>query len=79
MIAKDKQLHVLAGFAAGIFPALFAFGGGLLVAIAAGAAKEYDDAHGKTRGVEDNKDILATIAGGLLAELWVAFWIYYFR
>jgi len=72
-IAKDKQLHMLGGFAAGIFPALFIQGGGFVVAILVGLLKEYDDATGKTRGTVDPKDVLFSIFGGLLAEAWVHF------
>jgi hypothetical protein len=69
---QDKKLHVLAGFAAGIFPALLlAVPAGTVVASLAGVAKEYDDKTGKTRGTVDRKDALATMIGGILADAWV--------
>jgi hypothetical protein len=71
MIEKDKQLHLLAGFATGIFPAIMYQGGGLLVAVGAGLLKEYYDSTGK--GIAEPKDVFFTIAGGLLAEAWVHF------
>jgi hypothetical protein len=70
MIARDKQLHILAGFAAGIFPAILQPGAGTAVAFLAGKAKEYDDGHGKTRGTVEKADLYFTMAGGILADAW---------
>lgn len=70
MIPKDKQLHLLAGFAAGIFPAVLAGApAGSLVALVAGIAKEYDDGHGRNRGTVDKMDVWYTVAGGVLSDL----------
>ncbi len=68
MIAYDKKLHALAGFAAGIFPAIFLPFAGTVVAAFAGLYKEYDDGHGDTRGDVDVDDWTATVLGGAAAD-----------
>jgi len=66
MIAKDKQLHVLAGIvtamvAQGLTESLWV---AFIASVVVGAAKEAYDATG--RGTVDFWDFVATVAGGLL-------------
>jgi hypothetical protein len=68
MIPYDKKLHLLAGFAVGIFPAIFLPMAGTVTAAFAGLYKEYDDGHGDTRGTVDKNDWTATVLGGLAAD-----------
>jgi hypothetical protein len=66
---QDKKLHLLAGFAAGIFPAILAGPvAGVVVAAVAGLGKEAYDAQGN--GTSEAEDLAATAAGGALASLW---------
>lgn len=68
MIPRDKQLHILAGFTFGIFPAIFLPLAGTVTAALAGLWKEYEDGHGNTRGTVDPDDWTATLVGGVLAD-----------
>jgi hypothetical protein len=68
MIPYDKKLHLLAGFAVGIGPAIFLPMAGTVVAAFAGLAKEYDDGHGATLGDVDVNDWSATVIGGILSD-----------
>lgn len=73
MIARNKVLHVAAGFGVALlFGLLFGPGWGLLAALAAGAGKEALDACGF--GVSDGADFNATAAGGALGML-AAIWL----
>ena len=68
----DKVTHFLAGASLALslgylLPVVF----GLLAAIAAGALKEiYDEFHPETHTV-DVMDFLATVAGGIVASIFV--------
>jgi hypothetical protein len=65
----DTKLHLLAGFAAGIFPAIFLMLAGTITAALVGLYKEYDGGHGDTRGTTDVNDWTATLSGGILADV----------
>jgi len=65
VIAKDKQLHFIAGLAIALVAGSIVTPlAGLIVATAIGAAKEIRDMMGY--GTPETKDFLYTVAGGLL-------------
>jgi uncharacterized membrane protein SpoIIM required for sporulation len=64
MLKRDKRLRTLAGFAVGIFPALFIFLSGTVVAALAGLYKDYDNSPGST----DVDEWTAILVGGVLAD-----------
>ena len=65
-IAKDKQLHILAGFIVAVVAQVLTGSPlvALLASVVVGAAKEAYDATG--RGTVDLWDFVATVAGGAL-------------
>jgi len=72
-IPLDKQAHFLGGYALAISIGLFYPLFGLVAALAAGILKElYDYYHPATHTCDVN-DLVATVAGGLVAYVFIMF------